>query len=353
MLSSCLPALSPSNLFRSFSKMSPLSSSSSSTPVDLLILGAGWTSSFLIPHLQTVHPSISFASTTRDGRNSSIKWEFNPDSNDPAHYDSLPAAKTVLISFPIKGEGGSRNLVEGYEKSKGGKRARWIQLGSTGIWDGGPTLIGSQIQSSKESSSGGPPSYSTTSFEWTDRHSPYDKTNARAIAEDELLSMHNETFVLNLSGLWGGERDPSNWISRIASSKAALEVKGSLHLIHGLDVSRAILAVHLHPSLPSSSSSSTETKEKTKLQGQRYLLTDLRVIDWWDLASRYPSTAASSKGVEETPQVFIWVHELMREHGIRGLPRSAQELGRALDSREFWTTFGLMPVKGCYEKGRL
>lgn len=135
MLSSCLPALSPSNLFRSFSKMSPLSSSSSSTPVDLLILGAGWTSSFLIPHLQTVHPSISFASTTRDGRNSSIKWEFNPDSNDPADYDSLPAAKTVLITFPIKGEGGSRNLVEGYEKSKGGKRARWIQLGSTGIWD--------------------------------------------------------------------------------------------------------------------------------------------------------------------------------------------------------------------------
>lgn len=62
-------------------------------------------------------------------------------------------------------------------------------------------MIGSQVQSAKESS-GEPPSYSTTSFEWTDRHSPYDKTNARAIAEDELLSMHNETFVLNLSGLW-------------------------------------------------------------------------------------------------------------------------------------------------------
>ena len=136
MLSSCIPALSPSNLFRSFSsKMAPLASSSSTSPVDLLILGAGWTSSFLIPHLQSVHPSISFASTTRDGRNESIKWEFNPDSNDPAQYDSLPAAKTVLITFPIKGQGGSRNLVEGYEKSKGSNRARWIQLGSTGIWD--------------------------------------------------------------------------------------------------------------------------------------------------------------------------------------------------------------------------
>lgn len=133
MLTSCIPALSTSNLFRSFSsKMALLSSSA---PVDLLILGAGWTSSFLIPHLQSVHPSISFASTTRDGRNESIKWEFNPDSNDPAQYDSLPAAKTVLITFPIKGQGGSRNLVEGYEKSKGSNRARWIQLGSTGIWD--------------------------------------------------------------------------------------------------------------------------------------------------------------------------------------------------------------------------
>lgn len=39
-------------------------------------------------------------------------------------------------------------------------------------------------------------------FKWTTRHSPYDVTNARAIAEDELLSLSKNAFVLNLCGLW-------------------------------------------------------------------------------------------------------------------------------------------------------
>lgn len=39
-------------------------------------------------------------------------------------------------------------------------------------------------------------------FKWTDRHSPYDVTNARAIAEDELLSLSKNAYVLNLCGLW-------------------------------------------------------------------------------------------------------------------------------------------------------
>lgn len=40
------------------------------------------------------------------------------------------------------------------------------------------------------------------SFKWTDRHSPYALDNPRAMAEDELLSLRHNTFVLNLSGLW-------------------------------------------------------------------------------------------------------------------------------------------------------
>ncbi|GAA6059213.1 hypothetical protein JCM10212_006606 [Sporobolomyces blumeae] len=368
MLSACLPALSPSSLLRSLRSMSNHSPPpASSASVDLLILGAGWTSTFLIPHLDSHHPDISYASTTRDGRNDSIKWQFDPESRDPAQYEALPKARTVLITFPIRGSGGSENLVRGYEEAKGGNRSRWIQLGSTGIWDGGPTLIAAQKESTakgaeKSDEGASPPAYAT--FRWTDRHSPYDKTNARAIAEDELLSMHSDTFVLNLSGLWGGERDPSNWISRIATSKQALEVKGSLHLIHGLDVARAILAVHLSSrdhgtSIMSGTEARDTTDSKSGLKGQRYLLTDLRVIDWWDLASRYPSRSGSKEPGdhlgrgEPTPEPFEWVLELMREHGIRALPRSPVELGRALDSREFWDTFGLMPIKGAYEKGRL
>ncbi|GAA5942096.1 uncharacterized protein JCM15063_002003 [Sporobolomyces koalae] len=342
----------------------PLGRPTSAAAVDLLILGAGWTSLFLIPLLESHHPTITFATTTRDGRNGSIQWTFDPEKLlDPNEYKVLPEAKTVLITFPIKEQNASRNLVETFERVKcRGNQVRWIQLGSTGIWDGSPTLVA-------QSKTSQPPAYTSTTttenpekenvhdnkFKWIDRHSPYDVTNPRAIAEDELLSVHSNTFVLNLAGLWGGERDPSNWIGRIASSKQALEVKGSLHLIHGLDVARAIVAVHL------STTNRDDDHDHDKVvgkKGERYLLTDLRVIDWWDLASRYCnnnpnnlSTSSTTKGLDSGP--FEWVQELIEEHAVRGLPRSAQELGRALDSREFWSTFKLTPIRASYEKGRL
>jgi len=52
--------------------------------------------------------------------------------------------------------------------------------------------------------------------------------------------------VLNLSGLWGGERHPRHWIDRVAATKEQLKSKKSLHMIHGVDVARAIFAVHHH-----------------------------------------------------------------------------------------------------------
>lgn len=111
---------------------------SSSSAVDLLILGAGWTATFLIPHLRSDHPDdISYATTTRDGRDRSIQWTFNPDLEGPEQFAALPRAKTVLVVFPIRGPGGSARLVQGYEEAIGA-RARWIQLGSTGIFDVSP-----------------------------------------------------------------------------------------------------------------------------------------------------------------------------------------------------------------------
>ena len=45
-----------------------------------------------------------------------------------------------------------------------------------------------------------------------------------------------------------------------------------------------------------------------------------------------------------------WVRELMMEYGIRALPRSVEQIGaRGMDSREFWNTFGLEPVRGRLE----
>ncbi|KAI0661845.1 hypothetical protein C8Q70DRAFT_681992 [Cubamyces menziesii] len=275
------------------------------TAVDLLILGAGWTSTFLIPLCQA--RGISYAATSRSGRDGTLAFAFDPHARDPAPFRVLPDAQTVLITFPIKVEGASRALVELYQQTRHaaepGKTA-FIQLGSTGIWDGGPTLKG-------------------TGHVWTDRHSKFDETNDRAKAEMELLALAPTvpTTVLDLCGLWGGQRQPKNWVSRVAPTKDALKQKGSIHLIHGLDVARAILAVHA---------------QFDRAAGERWLLTDLRVYDWWDLASAWGEEGKQAR----------WVRELMQEEGLRALPRSPEVIGRAMDSREFWTTFGLEPVKG-------
>ena len=85
----CLSHLNPFTFFT----MPPALNSSSS--VDLLILGAGWTSTFLLPHLTTRHPSISFAATTRDGRDGTIKWAWDLQGG-AEQYELLPRAKTEI-----------------------------------------------------------------------------------------------------------------------------------------------------------------------------------------------------------------------------------------------------------------
>lgn len=100
---------------------------------DLLILGAGWTFGFLSTQLAKDHPSLSYVATTRDGRDGTLKWTWDAEQDGEEQYKKLPRAQTVLVTFPIKGEGGSRRMVEGYEGVHGA--VRWIQLGSTGIYD--------------------------------------------------------------------------------------------------------------------------------------------------------------------------------------------------------------------------
>lgn len=38
-----------------------------------------------------------------------------------------------------------------------------------------------------------------------------------------------------------------------------------------------------------------------------------------------------------------WVFEVMNERGIKALPRNISDLQRAIDSRETWLQFGLLP----------
>jgi hypothetical protein len=62
------------------------------------------------------------------------------------------------------------------------------------------------------------------------------------MAEDQLLELGG--CVLNLAGLWGGERNVRHWVDRVASTKEMLKSKKSLHMIHGEDVARGIIGVH-------------------------------------------------------------------------------------------------------------
>ncbi|KAF8651886.1 hypothetical protein AX16_004620 [Volvariella volvacea WC 439] len=290
-----------------------------SNDVELLILGAGWTSTFLRP--LCVERGIRHAATTRSGRNATIPFEFSPDSDDLEPYRRLPDAKTVLITFPITAPGGSSKLVNNYNATRGGStKAAFIQLGATSIWDK------TQATTTRER-------YGKAT--WYNRHSPI-LQNERANAEEELLRLAPEipTTVLNLAGLWGGHRSTKNWVSRVAPTKAALKLKGSIHMIHGIDVARAILAVH---------------KDFHKAAGERWILTDGRVYDWWDLASAWGSEIPSSIAEDERGPQPRWVRELMQEEGIRALPRDVDMLGRALDSTDFWVEFGLSPIKARLE----
>lgn len=287
---------------------------------DILILGAGWTSTFLIPLLKD--EKLKYAATSTTGRDDTIKWKFTPPSDDKEEastmadsYKSLPDAHVILITFPLTGKGQSKALVDGYVSAHGSiKRPNFIQLGSTGIWQS--SSQGADVRSEL----------------WITKDSPYDRTNARAQAEDELRE-HAGGVILNLSGLWGGpERQPRNFVDRIFKSKADVRQKGSLHMIHGQDVARAIVAVMRD--WPGAS---------------RWMLTDGFVYDWWALLAGWgdssrESTSVSKEGGESNEKVR-WVFECMEEAGVRALPRSMEALGRCYDARDFWRTFRLVPSR--------
>lgn len=78
------------------------------------------------------------------------------------------------------------------------------------------------------------------------------------------------------------------------------------------------------------------------------------MYDWWDLASAWGETESKEKpnigGDGGRGPQAKWVRKLMSEFGIKALPRSVEQIGaRGMDSREFWNTFELEPVRGRLE----
>jgi len=208
-------------------------------------------------------------------------------------------------------------LVDLYKSTHADCKTGFIQLGSAGIWGQGQTFAPTEKKSSI----------------WIDRHSKYDTSNARAIAEDELLSLSthsNPTTILNLAGLWGNGRSVRNFMSRVIKDKESLRNKNALYMVAGEDVSQVCLAVH---------------RQWKKAAGERWLVCDLRTYDWWELASRYGNNGLAEKDKNVFGPEPQWALELMIENGIRALPRTPEELGRGYDATELWSTFGIVPLR--------
>ena len=175
------------------------------TDLSLIVAGAGWTSNFLIPLLDI--EKIAHAETTTTGRDGTIPFKFDPDSKDEEPYKNLPSAKTVLITFPLVGKGQSKLLVslyQGTHQSSVEQRVQWIQLGSTGIFN--------KVEG------------------WNDDDSNYDTEDKRAIAEDELRDFAGGC-ALDLSGLYGGTRQPRNFVQRIVKEKEDIRKRKAVHFV--------------------------------------------------------------------------------------------------------------------------
>lgn len=50
--------------------------------------------------------------------------------------------------------------------------------------------------------------------------------------------------------------------------------------------------------------------------------------------------------LEDGTDLRTAVFELMEETGVKALPRDTDNLGRRLDSREFWRRVGILPESG-------
>lgn len=284
---------------------------------------------------------MTFAATSTTGREGTIRFKFDHETADPDQFKKLPTARYVLVTFPLRGSGLSSKLVKLYsethhpqsnsskseeEEKERHTQTKWILLGSTGIY---------------------------TQSDWNDPSSPVDTDNQRCIAENQLIDLGG--CVLNLSGLYGGGRVPRNWVGRVAQDKDALSKKGALHLIHGRDVARGVIAlIKKDMNDKSNDDDAVDQRDRhVELFGRRWILTDCVVYDWWALIWEFMGESSR----EDTPQGVVvedadnkakyrrWLMELMDEKELHALPRPVSQLGKKLDSRDFWKAVGILPER--------
>jgi nucleoside-diphosphate-sugar epimerase len=271
----------------------------SSSSCVVLIVGLGWAGDHI--RRLCLESGIAVSATTTTGRDGTIPFRFSWEDADVSSFALLPLASHIVITYPMRGSSEAAKFIDLYSQAHhldGNSLPHVILLGTTSLWG----------------HSSPSPSNPLTVF---DRHSPPDNpSDPRLLAETEVLSRGG--CVLSLAGLWDDVRHPRNWINRLASSKEVLGSKKSLHLIHGRDIARAILIM-----------------VTGGFRGGRWIVTDGMVYDVWEVVQKFDQTDGRMPSQ--------WVMELLAERGIESLPRRREDLGRALDSDEFWKTIGLTP----------
>ncbi|KAJ2557751.1 hypothetical protein EV175_001153 [Coemansia sp. RSA 1933] len=268
--------------------------------VPVLILGCGFVGRYLADLL--ANEGIDYVATTTDGRERTIRWRLpKPEEDVSIEFEALPAARSVVITFPLQGEDSAKQLVDGYTKhhSLAPTDCYWIYLGSTRPFKDSPSTYLTNI----DIAAGG----------------------ARVEAEEYLIKEHGGC-VLNLAGLWGGARDPHKW-SRFYTEKEKLCKRlsdRSLHLVHGADVARAIYVVISQPAT----------------SGGRWLISDKRVHDVLEIYIRDERIRGFVRELlEEEPEI----RRILGSDTIDGIELDASAVTLRIDSSHFWNYFRIEP----------
>ncbi|KAJ2077764.1 hypothetical protein H4R24_004925 [Coemansia sp. RSA 988] len=276
-------------------------------PLQVLVLGRGFVGKYLTDLLE--EKGINYASTTTDGRDGTIKWQYlSAEDGTDTQTSALPLAKSVVVTFPLLGSTVTRNLIENYTRrnrhgiaDSNNAAPRWIYLGSTRPFKESP----SDRYTTPEVTAGG----------------------ARLEAEECVINYFGGC-VLNLAGLWGGERVPSRW-GRFYTTKEKLRSRledRSLHLLHGADAARAICAVAMSNSTP------------TSLSG-RWLVSDTRVYD-------------ILQSITLDNRVCGFLSTLLEDENVRTLLKAStvdqvvtgeSAVTKRIDSSHFWNDFNTEP----------
>lgn len=185
----------------------------------LIILGAGYTASVLLPLAHQRYAQVFATSRNPDVHLSHLQPDQRVrfDLTQPDTWSQIPRESDLVWCFPAA----PLALVRNFCDTASLMTRRVVVLGSTSAYDVG-------------SSTDYPPP-------WCDETSPIDLTKPRVQGE-EYLRLHGGAITLRVAGIYGPNRHPIDWLKtgRVRPSRKYV------NLIHVEDLARACLAAVLH-----------------------------------------------------------------------------------------------------------